>query len=462
MATVENIFVNVRAEQAVIGAACVDEDAAKHIALLDSAIMHEPRNVILLEIIKALQTAAKHVDLVTVSSELDKRKELPLGLDTSYIVDCIQSIPGASLYAEYVRLLKECQQRRALYELGTALRNKAGEGTTAPEEVREWATRQIKEACAADGQKLITLSDALVSTYTQIEADHQIEEGGEDGRIFSGIKSLDERLGGLNGGLYVAIGARPGVGKSILALTYCANAAISGKRALLVSLEMDEIQITQRLLANFSNVPLKAITGDPLTDESLTKIGETMLGLSTAGLWYSTEANTVERVREAAYQLYENGGLDLIAIDYLQLMDATFSKKNGRQEQISEISRGLRKLAAELKIPVLVLTQLNRESVRQYKNEDGKPVKREPTMSDARESGAIEQDANIFMLLHEPTVDEMPSEHAKAVFEKVKARGMKTLKIIVDKNRQGKQCRLDVAFDGDHMRFYPLNDKTES
>lgn len=460
----DSLFVNASAEKAVLGAALLDADAAKHIARLPADIMRDAANALVFDIVKTLQAAGQRVDVVTVSAELDKRnlEAQPLAVDMSYLIDCTRGVPAPSIYTEYIPILEECRKRRALYELGTKLREQISNGAREPDEVRQWAARAIKESAQSDTAALIPLSDALVKTYAQIEEDHaKDEETGDDGRIYSGIQTLDDKLGGLKGGLYVAIGARPGVGKSALALRYCAQAATNKRRALLVSLEMDEIQITQRLLADFSGVPLKAITGDPLTDDMELKLGDTMLGLSTAGLWYSTTANTVEKITEAAYQLYENGGLDLIAVDYLQLMDATYSKKQGRQEQISEISRGLRKLAAELKIPVLVLTQLNRESTRLIKDADGQPVKREPTISDARESGSIEQDANIFLLLHQPAKDEMPSENAKKIYDKVKDRGMRVLKMIIGKNRQGKCGRLDVAFDGDHMRFYPLNGKTE-
>ena len=152
--------------------------------------------------------------------------------------------------------------------------------------------------------------------------------------------------------------------------------------------------------------------------------------------------------------MYENGGLDMIAVDYLQLMEATYAKRQSRQEQISEISRGLKQLAAELKIPILVLTQLNRSSVNE--RVDGKKVKREPTMSEARESGSIEQDANIFILMHNPGKDEMRDDDEREIWENLDKQGYTMMRLIVDKNRQGKRGRLTVAFDGDHMRFLPI------
>jgi replicative DNA helicase len=152
-------------------------------------------------------------------------------------------------------------------------------------------------------------------------------------------------------------------------------------------------------------------------------------------------------VRKAAFQLYENGGLDLICVDYIQLLD-TSKKRNSRQEEVSDISRQLKGLAQDLQIPVIALSQLNRANARE---------KRAPTMNDARESGAIEQDANIFLLLHDPDTDELKNEDLRRLSKTLGDRGMKLIYVNVDKNRQGKKGVFYVAFDGDHMRFLPLS-----
>ena len=307
---------------------------------------------------------------------------------------------------------------------------------------------------------LIPIADALKLTHTQL-AEEQQKQDEPTKKILSGIATLDNRLGGLRGGEYVAIGARPSVGKSILALTFCVNAARQGKRVLLVSLEMNETQITERILADQGDVPMHVITSGNIDQQGWEGINLAMGTVSRLPLWYSLEANTVEKVRRAAYQLYESGGIDMIAIDYLQLMDATYSKKQSRQEQISEISRGIRQLAAELKIPILVLTQLNRASVNS-RTMNGQKVRREPTMSEARESGAIEQDANIFILLHNPERDEMQSDNERQMWDNLTAKGYTTMRMIIDKNRQGKRGRIWVAFDGDHMRFVPIVRKDDT
>ena len=455
---IDNVLTNPTAEMAVLGAAIRDADAARKISLLDSEIFADMAAVAVHKAIKGLVNDGKNVDMVNLLPELEKNPNRPQRADASFLVECAKTLPAVGLYEQYVQMLIDCQARRNLSRFAETLKSKCLDPVAESTEIRQWALREIKDIRIEAESKLEMLGDALIKTYQQVEADHTPEEDGTDGRIYSGIKTLDERLGGLKGGLYVAIGARPGVGKSILALTYCMNAAKAGKRVLLVSLEMDTVQITQRVMASESDVSLKAITGgEDLSDDNWMSLASMMTELNDTPLWYSTTADTIDKVRAAAYQLYENGGIDLIAIDYLQLMEAPYSKRQNRQEQISEISRGLRRLAQELNIPILVLTQLNRESVREKMNGG----KREPTMADARESGSIEQDANVFALIHEPTVEEMPTENGKKLYVRAKEKGFKFVRIIIDKNRQGKQCRVDVAFDGAHMKYIDLGGRTD-
>ena len=148
-------------------------------------------------------------------------------------------------------------------------------------------------------------------------------------------------------------------------------------------------------------------------------------------------------------------------MDYIQLMEVANNSRMNRQEEISKISRGLRLLSSELKIPILVLTQLNRTSAKGQMIK-GKKVRQEPTMSEARESGSIEQDANIFMLLHDPDESEMRNEEEKEVYKALKSQGYQMMRIIIDKNRQGKRGRVTLAFDGDHMRFLPIARNAEA
>ena len=447
-----NAFFNHEAEQALLGVVMQNNQMLRLVTEASGDDFHDTKNRTVHAAICALAKEGTPVDLITIENRLARSGMLESIGGISYLIECTEKGWLQVNAKHYLTVIQECAMRRNLYRIGKELMDRAG-SPDEPEDVREWATRTMKEIRIGSTEQLIPISEACVSTYAQLEADQQ-HPNEPSRKILSGISTLDNKLGGLRGGEYIAIGARPSVGKSILALTFCVNAAKQGKKVLLVSLEMNEVQITERILADQSDVPLNTITSGNLETDAWVGLARAIGPISGLPLWYSLEATTVEKVRRAAYQLYENDGLDMIAIDYLQLMEATYAKKQSRQEQISEISRGLRKLAAELKIPILVLTQLNRASVNE--RVDGKKVKREPTMSEARESGAIEQDANVFILLHNPDRDEMRDEAERETWDNLEQQGMTMMRLIIDKNRQGKRGRLTVAFDGDHMRFLPI------
>lgn len=450
---VPNAYYSIEAEASLIGIAI--QYSEKYLKLVTETSVDEfydERHRMIHSCLCDLARRKTPVDLITIDDWMAKHNLLDSIGGTPYLIECTQKGYLTANAEHYLRMIQECSMRRKLYSIGKELMEKSG-AMDALDDIRDWAARMVKELHLGDATQLISMMDACLTTYTQLETDQQRPDEPSK-KIMSGIATLDNKLGGLRGGEYVAIGARPSVGKSILALTFCMNAAKQGKRVLLVSLEMNEVQITERLLADRSDVPLNMITSGNIDMAGWEGLAKAVGTLSNLPLWYSLEATTVEKVRKAAYSLYENGGLDMIAIDYLQLMEATYAKRQSRQEQIAEISRGLRKLAAELKIPVLVLTQLNRSSVNE--RVDGKKVKREPTMSEARESGAIEQDANVFILLHNPGRDEMQTDADREMWDNLDKQGMTMMRLIVDKNRQGKRGRLTVAFDGDHMRFLPI------
>lgn len=447
----KSVYMDIGTEKAVIGAALMDADAAKTVSQLAPDLFADQKHIAAHSAIRALVAAGiEEMDYVTVEA---KARENGSALDAMYLVECTEYCPTARNLPRYVQILTQCAMRRRLNAAARELLNRAGDPTAEPDETREWCVRQMKEIRSADSDRLIPMSDAIMTTVKKL----QDEQNGvaDSKRIKTGIAALDGILGGFRDSEMVVVGARPSVGKSILALTFCVNAALDGKRVLMISLEMNEMEITERVLANLANVPLGEMTNAKITPEHWASVGENIGKISRLPLWYCLEATTVDRVRKAAYKLYEDGGLDMIAVDYLQLMEATYSKKQNRQEQISEISRGLRKLSMDLGIPVIVLSQLNRSS--EGYSREGKGARREPTMSEARESGSIEQDANIFLLLHNPRRDEMATEDEARIWDGLKANGLTPMRVIVDKNRQGKRGRLLVAFDGDHMRFKSLD-----
>ena len=447
-----NRFYDTDAEKSLIGAAIKSRECLKLVTETSPEQFYDKRNQVIHNCLVNLEKTKSHIDIITVDSWLTNHGLLDQAGGTAYIMECVSFAPATVGAKHHLQIINTCAMRRTLYTLGKELMEKAG-SVAEPDETREWAARSIKNVHFADQVELISMKEAVFATYEKLE-NSQNDEDKPDQRIYSGIESLDRKLGGLADGEYIAIGARPAVGKSIFALQYCINAALNQKRVLLVSLEMSETQIVERMIANMGQVPLTTITSGNIKLEEWMGIAKVVGPLSEFPMWISLDSSTIEGVRRAAYQVYEDGGLDLIAIDYLQLMEATYSKQQNRQQQIAEISRGLRLLAQELKIPILVLTQLNRSSVKS--SLAGKIIKRAPTMAEARESGSIEQDANIFIILHNPGKDEMTNEEEKAAWTQLNENGQTYIKVIIEKNRQGKTGNVTIAFDGDHMRFLPL------
>ncbi len=450
----QSIYYNQEAEAQAIGLAICHEECVRPVTELNRAELYFPEHQLIHEAICALAEEKKVPDLVTVTDWLTRKQRIDDAGGVTYVMNIMSNSFIPSLQKQHLEIIHECFSRRKQREAAQEYIAKLDSGEDT-EETREWMLRQMTEIKEIRNNGLIPILDAAIKTMDVLGED-QKKEDQPTNRILSGISTMDNKLGGLRGSEYVAIGARPSVGKSIFALTYCINAAKQGKRVLLVSLEMDEVQITERVIASQGGGTLNEITSGNITEQGWEDIARTIGPIASLPLWYSTTANTVEKVRRCAYELYEKGGIDLIAIDYIQLMEVQNpNARINRQEEISRISRGLRQMAAELKIPILVLTQLNRTSAKGQMIK-GKKVRQEPTMSEARESGSIEQDANIFMLLHDPEESEMRNEEEKENYRNLKAQGYQMMRIIIDKNRQGKRGRVTLAFDGDHMRFLPI------
>ena len=449
----ESIYFNGEAESQALGLCLNHAECVRQVADLPRAAFYHPEHQIIHEAICSLFQDKIGVDVVTVNDWLTKKGHIEEIGGVGYLMQLMERAFIPSMLKEYIRVITECLSRRLQRQTAQEYAKKLDSGEDA-DECWEWMLRTLSEIKQQRDNGLISAEQAVMNTFDKLGEDQKAESEGKK-RILSGISTLDNKLGGLTGSKYVAVGARPSVGKSVFALTYCVNAAKQGKRVLFVSLEMDEIDITERVLANAANVPLRKMTGGELTDNDWQDLAGALPHVGRMSLWYSLEADTVAKVRRCAYELYEKGGLDMICIDYIQLMSLeNLNSKASRQEEVARISRGLRRLSQELKIPVLVLTQLNRQS--ESRSGGKKFIRREPVMSEARESGAIEQDANIVMLLHQPEKDEMRSDEEKETWSNLKDKNYQMMRIIVAKNRQGQLGRVTIAFDGDHMRFLPI------
>ena len=437
---------NIEAEQSVLGAALQDKKSVNRLKEMTVDDFTEPEHRVLFSAILENDAKGNPPDLVMMHTALAEQNKLDMIGGDRYLMELINTVPTTANMMYYVQAVRECTARRKLKSIGEELIRKSGYLEEEVDAIREGAALSVRDVKGTGGVKLISQEQAVFMTYEKME-ENQKRDGVTKNRTLTGIRQLDKMTGGLSGSKLMIIGARPSVGKSIFAMTICMNAAKQGKRVLYISLEMEPEELLEREFAAASLVPLTEITGDEISEGTWLKMAESMPDLAAKPIFYCTEIHFVEEVRKAAFQLYENGGLDLICVDYIQLLK-TAQKRNSRQEEVADISRGLKWLAQELKIPVIALSQLNRASQRE---------KRPPTMAEARESGAIEQDANIFLLLHDPDTDELKSDDLRRLSKSLNDNGMKLIYVNVDKNRQGKKGVFYIAFDGDHMRFLPLS-----
>ena len=440
-----NAYTNIEAEINVLGAAMQDDKALKAVVEMDPDDFSEPAHRLILNAMKDLNRAGTPVDLVTMYTELQKSNRIEIIGGATYLPKLVSSVVTTANVKSYIRIVRECATRRRLRGIGESLIQASAEFEKNVDEIRETAALDIRKVKGDGGIKLVNQEQAVIDTYEQL-SDAQKREDQPDNRIMTGLGPLDKMTGGLYGSKLMIIGARPSVGKSIFAMTICLNAAKQGKRVLYITMEMKVNELMEREFASASMVNLSEITSGEISEDGWMKLAESIPTLVSRQIFYCTDGYTVEDIRRAAFMLYEDGGIDLICVDYLQLLEGS-KKRSNRQEEVSDISRGLKRLAQELNIPIIALSQLNRGNAQE---------KRPPTMNDARESGAIEQDANIFLLLHDPDVDELKNEDLRRLHKNLGDRGMKLIYVNVDKNRQGRKGIFYIAFDGDHMRFLPL------
>lgn len=441
-----NAYTNIEAEINVLGAAMQSDKALKAVVEMDPDDFSEPAHRLILNAMKDLNRAGTPVDLVTMYAEMQKANRIEIIGGPAYLPKLISSVVTTANVKSYIRIVRECATRRRLRSIGESLIQASAESEKNVDEIRENAALDIRKVKGDGGIKLVNQEQAVMDTYEQL-SDAQKREDQPDKRIMTGLGPLDKMTGGLYGSKLMIIGARPSVGKSIFAMTICLNAAKQGKRVLYITMEMKVNELMEREFASASMVNLSEITSGEISEDGWIKLAESIPTLVSRQIFYCTDGYTVEDIRRAAFMLYEDGGIDLICVDYLQLLEGS-KKRSNRQEEVSDISRGLKRLAQELNIPIIALSQLNRGNAKE---------KRPPTMNDARESGAIEQDANIFLLLHDPDVDELKNEDLRRLHKNLGDRGMKLIYVNVDKNRQGRKGIFYIAFDGDHMRFLPLS-----
>ena len=433
---------DVAAEQSVLGGMLLSKDAiADVLEEVRGQDFYRPAHELVYEAILDLYGRGEPADAVTVSAELTKRGELGRIGGPSYLHTLISSVPTAANAGYYARIVRERAVLRRLVEAGTKIvqlgySGSDGRGGGDVEEIVNAAQAEVYQVTERrTSEDFLPLSEIIEGTIDEIEASSHRGDGLTG--VPTGFADLDRLTNGLHPGQMIVIAARPAVGKSTLGLDIVRSAAIRhGQAAVIFSLEMGRNEITMRLLSAEARIPLQNMRKGTMREEDWTRLARTMGEVNDAPLFIDDSPNmSLMEIRAKCRRLKQRHGLKLVVVDYLQLMSSG-KRVESRQQEVSEFSRALKLLAKELEVPVIALSQLNRGPEQR--------TDKKPMMSDLRESGSIEQDADMVILLHREDMYEKESPRAgEADF-------------IVAKHRNGPTDTITVAFQGHYSRFVDM------
>ncbi|MHB8874010.1 MAG: replicative DNA helicase [Myxococcaceae bacterium] len=427
------------AERAVLGAVLADNTVITDVAeVVQADDFSNPAHAQIFSAIVGLDSSQKKIDHLTLSEELKTRGQLATVGGPSYLMGLDQVVPIAQNAVQYARIVKDQAVRRRLAVVGREIQELASQETGEIEVLLDEAERKV--FLLADKKRegdLVPVSELMDPTLSLLEK-MKLAASGVTG-LSTGYVDLDMQLTGLHAGELIVLAARPGVGKTSLAMNIATHVAVKEQKAVgIFSLEMPADQLLIRLLASQGRVDMKKLRGGRLTAHDEEKFQEAAGQLWNAPLYIDDSgALSPFDLRAKARRLKtKNSSLGLIVIDYLQLMQMK-GKAESRQVEVSEISRSLKALSKEIGVPVLALSQLNRK-VEERKG--GKPM-----LSDLRESGAIEQDADVVLFIHR---DEENQEGDGGP-----SRGAIPVELIVAKQRNGPIGSIDLVFLSEFTRF---------
>lgn len=432
---------DIASEQAVLGAMMTTDKAITEAELVlgDGSGFYRPAHTTIYHAILELRDAGSPTDPIAVTAHLAGGGLVGKVGGADYLHTCYASVSLVSSVTHHARTVANCATLRKLTRYADAVNRMAATSSYADAEGTLERARQLLadlEGAKSTRDTLRLWRDTTPKLLDEIERAERIDDGPPG--IATGLHDLDELLGGLRPGQLILVGARPGVGKSILLINTAVNAAMRHKlRTALFSLEMSEVEIGLRIASAGTSIPLHVLRAGKLDDGEWTKLARYVADTDDSPLYIDETARvTLAHIRTGVMRLIaKHGGLDLILVDYLQLMTSA-GKTESRQQEVSALSRGLKLLAKETGVPVVAASQLNRGSEHR--------ADKRPGMADLRESGALEQDADIVLLLHREDVHDHESPRAGEC------------DVIVAKNRSGPTDTVSVAAQLHVCRFMSM------
>lgn len=392
---------NIEAEMSVLGGMMLSKDAiAEVVEVLRTDDFYRPAHAIVFEVIMDLFSRGEPADAVLVGGELDRRGKLEQIGGRAYLHTLVAGVPTAANTAYYAQIVREQAQLRSLVEVGTRITqlgyNTEGGDVAALLNMAQSEVYAMTQSRASHDYAAVR--EVIPGLIEELEANAS-RDGGLAG-LATGFTDLDDVLSGLRSSQMIIVAARPGMGKSTLAMDFCRHAAIrENKPVAFFSLEMNRNELMMRVLAAEGSVFLNKLIRGDIDQKGWETIASTIERIGDAPLFIDDSPNlTMSEIRAKARRLRQQEGIELIVIDYLQLLTSGGRTPESRQQEVSEFSRSIKLLAKELEIPIIAISQLNRDPER--RND------KRPQVSDLRESGSLEQDADVVILINRPDAEE--------------------------------------------------------
>ena len=429
---------DVEAEQAVLGSMLTDKDAViSAIEVLKEDDFYRTDNKSIYEAILNLYNRAEPIDIITVKAELESLGKFEQVGGLEYLASLPDKVPTTANAMKYIKIVEEKSTLRNLIKTANEIIELGYDPTEDVSDIMEGAEKKIFNIMQNNDKKSYSpIKDILVDSFTQLEELYNRKQ--HITGVPSGFTELDYKTAGFHGSDLVLIAARPAMGKSAFALNIATNAAVRGNVPVVIfSLEMSKEQMVNRILCSEAMVDSNKVRTGKLEEDDWTKLAGSIGPLSDAEIYIDdTPGISVMEIRAKCRKLKLEKNIGMVVIDYLQLVQGSNKRNGSREQEISEISRSLKILAKELNVPVIALSQLSR-AVEQ------RPDHR-PMLSDLRESGAIEQDADIVMFLYRDDYYNKESEK-KDIAE-----------VIIAKHRGGSLGTVELLWLGSYTKFVNL------
>jgi replicative DNA helicase len=423
---------NIEAEQSLLGALLIDKDAIVSVAEIltyDDFYKSEQHGSIYMAILELFEKR-EPIDLVTVTEKLRQSGSLDKVGGSAYLAELVNKVPTAAHVESYARIIREHSVRRRLISNSTKFIDMAYDEGVEVSSVLEDAEQSIFAISQQHVKRdFIHLKDAIAQSFDRL--DELQKTSGKLRGVPTGFRDLDAKLAGMQNSNLIIFAARPGMGKTSFALNIAQHASVvAGLPVGIFSLEMSQEELVDRLLVAQADIDAWKLKTGRLDDKDFDRLSHAMGQLAEAPIFIDdTPGLSMSEMRTKARRLQAEHGLKLLVVDYLQLIKGR--NLENRVQEVSEISQGLKNLARELKIPVFALSQLSRAV-------ESRGVKK-PQLADLRESGAIEQDADVVMFIY-----------------REEAENFEAVKLDIQKHRNGSTGEIDLIFRGDRMKFYGM------